>query len=83
MVLKACQQNTACHYGSEQLDPSRLPIKQPSQSNESSPDCSDHLRTAKKVNQYFHNLSTYCARVCIVFVIVCMVFSNVQCAVNI
>jgi hypothetical protein len=53
MVLKACQQNTACRSGLEQLDPSRLPVKQPSQSTDSSLDCSDHLRAAKKVNHHF------------------------------
>jgi hypothetical protein len=69
MVLKACQQNTLCHSGSERLDPSGLPEKQASQSNESSPDCSDHLRSAKKVNKYFYNLTTY-ARLCIILVTV-------------
>ncbi|KDR19295.1 general transcription factor IIH subunit 1 isoform X2 [Zootermopsis nevadensis] len=49
MVLKACQQNTTCHSGSEPLDSSVLPMKQPSQSSERNPDCSDYLRTAKKL----------------------------------
>lgn len=81
MVLKACQQNTTCHSGSEQVDSSRLLVKQPSQSNESSPDSSDQLRVAKKVNLYFHNLTADCARICTVFV-VCMVFFNISCSVN-
>ncbi|XP_023714083.1 general transcription factor IIH subunit 1 isoform X3 [Cryptotermes secundus] len=49
MVLKACQQNTLCHSGSERLEQSGVPEKQASQSNESSPGCSDHLHTAKKL----------------------------------
>jgi hypothetical protein len=52
MVLKACQQRTTCHTGSEQLDMSGLTMKQPSHSNESSPGCSDHVRSAKKVNSF-------------------------------
>jgi hypothetical protein len=65
MVLKACQQNTLCHSGSERLDPE----KQAGQSNESSPGCSDNLRSAKKVNKCFHNLTTY-PRTCILFLTV-------------
>jgi hypothetical protein len=67
MVLKACQQNTLCHSGSERLVPSAVPEKQASQPNESSPGPSDHLHSAKKVNKYIHNLTTY-ARIFIAFV---------------
>jgi hypothetical protein len=35
------------------------PKKQTNQPPESSPGCSDHLRSAKKVNKHFHNLTTY------------------------
>jgi len=58
MVLKACQQHGAYQTGVEQLDISRLTLKQPSQSNESSAG-SDHLHSAKKVNKHFLNLAVY------------------------
>jgi hypothetical protein len=65
MVLKACQQRGACHTGSEQLDMSRLTVKQPSQPNESSPGCSDHLRSAKKVNKGFLILAVIFITLCL------------------
>lgn len=49
MVLKACQQHGAYQSGLEQLDISRLSLKQSSQSSESSAG-SDHVHNAKKVN---------------------------------
>lgn len=49
MVLKACQQRGAYQSGLEQLDVSRLSLKRPNQSSESSAG-SDHLHSAKKVN---------------------------------
>jgi hypothetical protein len=56
MVLKACQQHGAYQSGVEQVDISRLTLKQASQSSESSAG-SDHLHSAKKVNWRFLNLT--------------------------
>jgi hypothetical protein len=68
MVLKACQQHGAYRTGVEQLEISRLALKQPSESNESCAG-SDRLHTAKKVNKHFLNLAlylSYCICYCMV-----------------
>jgi len=68
MVLKACQQHGAYQTGVEQLDISRLTLKQPSQSSESCAG-SGHLHSAKKVNKHFLNLVVYLSH----YICYCMV----------